>query len=81
MIMAADIKKVMQNITNEVYFNRLKQEGLSDLKDEAFSLDIIRQTDPSDPLFHLLRRARTKLEVYAYSTIIIQQNLNRVCDY
>ena len=45
MNMNADMKKVMQNITNEVYFNRLKQEGLSDLKDEAFSLDIIRQTD------------------------------------
>lgn len=60
----------------EVLFNRMKQETLFEMKLEAFEIDLIKESDNKE-LKKLIRKAKSILEVQAYSTILIQEELNK----
>tara|TARA_B100000073_G_C23715667_1_gene565836 strand:- start:1270 stop:1731 length:462 start_codon:yes stop_codon:yes gene_type:complete len=58
----------------EVHKNRVKQEALFEMKLEAFGIPLINDSKNSE-LKKSIRRAKTIVEVQAYSTILIQKEL------
>lgn len=60
----------------EVRKNRQKQEVLFNMKLEAFEIDFVKNSTNKD-LKKLIRRSKTPLEVQAYTTILIQQELEK----
>lgn len=58
---------------------RLKQEVLFNMKLEAFEIDIVKGSEQKD-LKKLIRKAKTPIEVQAYTTILIQRELEKDAD-
>ena len=63
----------------EVHKNRIKQETLFEIKLEAFEIPIIKNSKNSE-MKKKIRRAKNPLEVTAYATILIQEELGAVID-
>ena len=61
----------------EVHKNRVQQESLFNMKLEAFEIPIIKNSEDKE-LKKLIRKAKTILEVTAYTTILIQKELEKV---
>lgn len=61
---------------SEAQHLRMKQETLFNMKLEAFEIDAIKQSDNKD-LKKLIRKAKTPIEIQAYSTILILQELEK----
>lgn len=60
----------------EVRKNRQKQEVLFNMKLEAFEIDFVKNSTNKD-LKKLIRRSKSPLEVQAFTTILIQQELEK----
>lgn len=63
----------------EVHRNRIKQEALFDIKLEAFEIPIVKQSQEKE-LKKLIRKAKSPVEVTAYTTILIQRELEKSDD-
>lgn len=59
---------------NEQKSQRQKQEVLFNMKLEAFEIDIVKNSEDRE-LKKLIRKAKSPLEVQAYTTILIQKEL------
>ena len=57
--------------------NRMKQETLFEMKLEAFECELIKNSDNKE-LKKMIRKAKTPVEVQAFSTILIQEELQNV---
>ena len=71
MLMNKDRKKTKQR---EVHINRVKQETLFEMKLEAFESDLIKNSKDKE-LKKMIRKAKTLIEVQAFSTILIHKEL------
>ena len=58
----------------EEKFMRQKQEVLFNMKLEAFEIDIVKNSQNKE-LKKLIRKSKTPLEIQAYTTILIQKEL------
>jgi hypothetical protein len=58
----------------EVHKNRVKQEALFEMKLEAFEIPLIKDSKNNE-MKKNIRRAKSIVEVQAYSTILIQEEL------
>lgn len=56
----------------EVHMNRVKQEALFEMKLEAFEIDEVKNSENRE-LKKKIRKAKTLLEVQAYTTMILQE--------
>ena len=56
----------------EVHINRVKQEALFEMKLEAFEIDEVKNSENRE-LKKKIRKAKTLLEVQAYTTMILQE--------
>lgn len=63
----------------EVRLNRVKQEALFNIKLEAFEIPIVKQSEEKE-LKKLIRKAKSPVEVTAYTTILIQRELGKSND-
>ena len=63
----------------EVHLNRVKQEALFNIKLEAFEIPIVKQSEEKE-LKKLIRKAKSPVEVTAYTTILIQRELEKSDD-
>ena len=59
----------------EVHINRVKQETLFEMKLEAFEIETIKNSKNKE-LKKCIRKAKTLIEVQAYSTMILQEEFN-----
>ena len=59
----------------EVHINRVKQETLFEMKLEAFEIEAIKNSKNKE-LKKCIRKAKTLIEVQAYSTMILQEEFN-----
>jgi len=60
----------------EQKFQRHKQEVLFNMKLEAFEIESVKNSENKE-LKKLIRKAKTPLEVQAYTTILIQKELDK----
>ena len=58
-----------------IQLNRMKQETLFNMKLEAFEIEIVKNSKNKE-LKKLIRKAKTPLEVQAYTTILIQKEMD-----
>ena len=58
-----------------IQLNRMKQETLFNIKLEAFEIEIVKNSKNKE-LKKLIRKAKTPLEVQAYTTILIQKEMD-----
>ena len=58
----------------EVHLNRVKQEALFNAKLEAFEIPIVKES-PNKELKKMIRKAKSIIEATAYTTILIQKEL------
>lgn len=58
-----------------IQINRMKQETLFGIKLEAFEIDLVKNSKDKE-LKKLIRKAKTPIEVQAYTTILIQKEMN-----
>ena len=63
----------------EVHLNRVKQEALFNIKLEAFEIPIVKQSEEKE-LKKLILKAKSPVEVTAYTTILIQRELEKSDD-
>lgn len=63
----------------EAQLLRQKQEILFNIKLEAFEIDLVKDSENKE-LKKLIRKAKTPLEVQAYTTILIQEELVKNAD-
>lgn len=68
-------EQIKREEAHEVHMNRMKQEALFDAKLQAFESELIKNSDNKE-LKKLIRKAKTIIEVQAYATILIQEQLN-----
>jgi hypothetical protein len=60
----------------EAQLMRQKQEVLFNMKLEAFEIDIVKNSENKE-LKKLIRKSKTPLEIQAYTTILIQKELDK----
>ena len=58
-----------------IQLNRMKQETLFNIKLEAFEIEIVKNSKNKE-LKKLIRKAKTPIEVQAYTTILIQKEMD-----
>ena len=69
-----DEQRQKEDEAREVRINRVKQETLFEMKLEAFESDLIKNSKDKE-LKKMIRKAKTLIEVQAFSTILIQKEL------
>ena len=69
-----DEQRQKEDEAREVHINRVKQETLFEMKLEAFESDLIKNSKDKE-LKKMIRKAKTLIEVQAFSTILIQKEL------
>ena len=68
-------KLVRHEEQKTIQLNRMKQETLFNIKLEAFEIEIVKNSKNKE-LKKLIRKAKTPLEVQAYTTILIQKEMD-----
>lgn len=74
---SVDEQRVKDEEAREVHMNRMKQEALFEMKLEAFECELIKNSGNKE-LKKMIRKAKTPIEVQAFSTILIQEELQNV---
>ena len=69
-----DEQRQKEDEAREVRINRVKQETLFEMKLEAFESDLIKNSKDKE-LKKMIRKAKTLIEVQAFSTILIHKEL------